>query len=150
MSEELKTIELTPEAYNVMKEDAIHSFPDECCGFFYGKIGTTRLVQVAVPVINSKDGDKRRRFFIDPLDYMKAERYALENDLTLLGVYHSHPLHPAIASEHDREVAMPWFSYVILSTFENSIADVKSWQLDEARNFKEENVLIFEPTQTKH
>ncbi len=124
-----------------MKADAIHSFPDECCGFFYGNETETRNVTLAVAVQNSKDGDKRRRFEISPLQYMKAEQFAIEGGLTLLGVYHSHPANPAIASEHDRVVAMPWFSYIILSTFENEVRDVKSWQLDDERKFVEETIV---------
>ena len=38
--------------------------------------------------------------------------------MTLLGVYHSHPQHPAIASEHDLRSAQPFFSYVIYSVID--------------------------------
>ena len=80
----------------------------------------------AVPVENSKEGDQRRRFEISPLEYMKAERFAIENQLQLLGVYHSHPDHPAIASQHDLAVAMPYFSYIIISVINKKRADIKS------------------------
>ena len=72
-----------------------------------------------------------------------AEKFALQNDTTLLGVYHSHPNHPAIASEHDLAVAMPYFSYIIVSVMNGEVADLKSWRLqDEAREFQEELVLV--------
>ena len=145
MSLQPKKVEITQQAYEVMERDALRAFPDECCGFFYGEDRDVRLVTRAEPVINTKEVDKRRRFRIDPLDYMKAENFALENNLVLLGVYHSHPMHPAIASEHDREVAMPWFSYIILSTYESEVADVKSWQLDDERRFVEEPLLVHLP-----
>ncbi|MBL7941663.1 MAG: M67 family metallopeptidase [Flavobacteriales bacterium] len=138
----MKKVSIGHEALEVMKRDALRSFPDECCGFMYGRDGDPREITLAVEVENKKEGDKRRRFEISPLQYMKAEQFGLESGLTLLGVYHSHPLHPAIASEHDRVVAMPYFSYVILSTFENEVADVKSWQLNDNRQFEEEPVLL--------
>ena len=73
---------------------------------------------------------------------MRAERFALQNNTSLLGVYHSHPNHPAIASEHDLVVAMPYFSYVIVSVMNGEIADLKSWRLrDEERVFLEEKVV---------
>src|SRR5690349_20753444 len=95
---------------------ATATYPDECCGFFFGsETGELRLVEDACAVVNSKEGDKRRRFVISPKDYMDAEKYPLENNLAFLGIYHSHPEHPAIPSEHDRKAAQPYFSYIILS-----------------------------------
>lgn len=132
---------LHPDAKAVIESDARACFPDECCGFFYGrKDGAQRIVTQAQPVVNAKEGDKRRRFEIHPIDYMKAERYAIENGLDLLGVYHSHPLHPAIPSEHDRVVALPEFSYIIASVHPDGVNDITSWRLNEARQFDPEAV----------
>ncbi len=122
---------------------AIETFPNECCGFLYGTDGNQRTIHEAQRVTNSKTGDQRRRFEISPLDYIKAEQYALANDIQLLGIYHSHPNHPAIASEHDLAKAMPFFSYVIVSVTENSVKETKSWKLAENEFvFQEELVLI--------
>jgi proteasome lid subunit RPN8/RPN11 len=134
-------LRIDPAASELMREHAQKAFPNECCGFFYGKDGEVRNVQIAQKVENVKPGDQRRRFQIDPQDYMKAEQYALKNGVDLLGIYHSHPLHPAIPSEHDRAVAMPWFSYIIVSVFEDRIDDVRSWQLNDERQFEEEQIL---------
>lgn len=147
----MKQVKIEPVALEVMKQDALRSFPDECCGFIFGTDGEERIITLAREVQNSKNGDKRRRFEISPLQYMQAERFAALSGLTLLGVYHSHPLHPAIASEHDRVVAMPFFSYVILSTFADAVVDVKSWQLDNNRHFIEEHVVLqVEDTAKQH
>ncbi len=73
---------------------------------------------------------------------MLAEKFALENDLHLLGIYHSHPNHPAIPSEHDRVAALPYFSYVILSVKPETIDHIRSWQLNDASQFEEE---VFSP-----
>ena len=124
-----------------MYGDALESFPDECCGFFFGKeIGEERIITNILTVNNSKEGDKRRRFEIAPKDYLNAERFADENELHFLGVYHSHPNHPAIPSEHDRVAAQPYFSYIIISVKENEIADIRSWQLNEDFQFEEEKI----------
>ncbi|MFA0964226.1 Mov34/MPN/PAD-1 family protein [Roseivirga sp. BDSF3-8] len=138
---------INEEARRVMIQDAEKTFPNECCGFMYGhEVNEDREVTEAVPVQNEKEGDQRRRFEISPLQYMKAEQYAEENNLSLLGVYHSHPQHPAIPSEHDRKQAMPWFSYVILSVMDGRTDDITSWQLNDDREFDEEPIkseLIF-------
>lgn len=124
-----------------MFQDALQSFPDECCGFFFGReIGEERTITNILVVNNSKEGDKRRRFEISPKDYLNAERFADENELQLLGVYHSHPNHPAIPSEHDRVAAQPYFSYLIISVKENEIADIRSWQLNDSFQFEEETI----------
>lgn len=133
-------IDIAEEALQVMIQDAEKSYPDECCGFFYGQEYGNRYITEAIPVINSKEGDKRRRFEISPEDYIKAERYAFAHKLRLLGVYHSHPDHPARPSEHDLKQAVPYFSYIILSVQQGKVADITSWQLAEHGTFEEEAV----------
>ena len=129
-------------ALETMQLHAQQDFPNECCGFLYGEeTDGERIIMLAKPVLNNKEGDQRRRFEISPLDYMRAEQYALNNGLTLLGVYHSHPQHPAIPSEHDLKQAMPWFSYIILSVMDGKTDHLRSWQLNEDKtNFIEEKI----------
>jgi len=127
-----------------MKTHALKTFPDECCGFLYGteQGDGNRMITKILEVNNSKTGDKKRRFEISGKDYMLGEKFALENDLLLLGIYHSHPKHPAIPSEHDRIAALPYFSYVILSVNPDNIDHIRSWQLNEVSQFEEE---VFSP-----
>lgn len=130
---------IDPSADSVMRTHAEQDFPNECVGFFYGQDSANgRTISLARPIINSKEGDQRRRFEVSPIDYMKAEQYALLNDLTLLGVYHSHPQHPAIPSEHDLRQAVPFFSYVILSVMDGKIDHIRSWRLSDEGQFEEE------------
>ncbi len=127
-----KTLIISDEADKVMSNHAIQDFPNECCGFMYGhETKDKRIITLAKRVENNKEGDQRRRFEISPFDYMKAEAFAIKQNTMLLGVYHSHPQHPAIASEHDLKSAMPFFSYVIYSIIDQQINDIKSWQLNE-------------------
>ena len=125
-----------------MITDGINSFPDECCGFMFGKEeGDVRTITTSLIVHNSKEGDKRRHFEISPLDYMNAEIYADENNLLLLGIYHSHPNHPSIPSEHDRVAAQVYFSYVIISIKEKEFNTIQSWRLNESSQFEEEQII---------
>ncbi len=128
------------EALSTMHRHAESTFPYECCGFFYGKDGQVRDITQAIPVENSKKGDQRRRFEISAFDYMQAEKYAAENDLALLGIYHSHPNHPATPSEHDLKQAVPFFSYIIISVMDGKVAKTTSWQLNDALKFEEETI----------
>ena len=130
-------IEIQPSVKNNMIMDAEKTFPDECCGFIIGD-GVKQEINLAIPVHNAKEGDKRRRFEISPGDYLKAEQLADEKGLVLLGVYHSHPNHPSIPSEMDRLAAQPNFSYIILSVMNGSFASMQSWKLNEQSQFEEE------------
>ena len=137
-------LSLAPEAEQYILQQLEADFPNEGCGFFYGteeEDGQLRHVLLAEAVVNSKEGDQRRRFEISPLDYMKAERKALELGLNLLGIYHSHPNHPAIPSIHDLKQAVPYFSYIILSVQNGEAAELSSWRLNEERGeFEAEEV----------
>lgn len=130
----------------LMVDDALNTFPDECCGFLFGREehdGTRQIIDILV-VDNAKEGDKTRRFEISPQDYMTAELHALENDWTLLGIYHSHPKHPAIPSEHDRKAAQPYFSYVIISVIDESTIEFRSWLLNDEQQFEEEKIADYQ------
>jgi proteasome lid subunit RPN8/RPN11 len=128
------------DALRMINTQAIDIFPDECCGFLFGVEldNGERNISLVSQVNNAKEGDKRRRFEITGKDYMHAERFALENGLTLLGIYHSHPGHPAIPSEHDRVAAQPYFSYIIISVVQGSVDHIRSWRLNDASIFEEE------------
>ena len=122
-----------------MVKEAEIAFPDECCGFFFGKEENgKRTITATRRVDNARDGDKRRRFAIAPADYLEAERFADEKGLQLLGVYHSHPGHPAIPSEQDRVAAQPYFSYVIISVINKEWNETRSWRLNGEQQFEEE------------
>ena len=133
-------LELSSEAWEVMRKDAENRFPFECCGFFYGKDGEVRKVSLTTVVENSKEGDQRRRFEISPLDYMRAEKKAAVEGLDLLGIYHSHPNHPAIPSVYDLKQAVPHFSYIIVSVKEAAFDHVRSWRLNDDGKFAEEQI----------
>lgn len=140
-------ISIEPAANEIMVNDALNSFPDECCGFLYGKEDNSgnRTITSVRAVDNAKEGDKRRRFEISPRDYLQAEQHAEEHNLQLLGVYHSHPNHPAIPSEHDRVAAQPYFSYIIISVYRENVDHIRSWRLNESFQFEEEQLSMISP-----
>ena len=141
MSNQFLPLDINATAMSEMRNHGEDAFPNECCGFFYGEENNgLRVVTLAKRIENVKEGDQRRRFEISGKDYLYAERFAAKEGLTLLGIYHSHPIHPAIPSEHDLAVAMPWFSYIIVSVEPEGVDHVRSWQLTAERNFEEETI----------
>ena len=130
-------------AWAAVETEAMRAFPDECCGFLFGQeTEQGRHFSAILPVRNASSGDQRRRFAIHPADYLHAERHALREGMVLLGIYHSHPLHPAVPSIHDLRVALPYLSYLIASTYPEGVERMRSWQLNEAGRFFEEPIQL--------
>ena len=125
----------------IIHRHAISTYPDECCGFIFGKENQIRIIDEVLPVRNSKEGDKGRRYVISPTDYIHAEKKAEKKKTTLLGVYHSHPDHQAKPSFYDLEHAVIFFSYIIVSVVKGDVTDTTSWQLNDRKEFQQEEIL---------
>ncbi|HEX2714826.1 MAG TPA: M67 family metallopeptidase [Candidatus Acidoferrales bacterium] len=112
----------------------VESYPYECCGALLGTDGEAgREVRELYPLVNRRDDSPRNRFSIAPDDFRAAERAARERGLELIGWYHSHPDHPPLPSEYDREQAWPWYSYIILSVVHGAPREIRSWRLSDDR-----------------
>ena len=125
---------------NAIAHEAEKAYPEECCGFLLGHEQPERRVTSIRPALNISSELRRRRFVIDPLEYMRVERETRNQELELVGIYHSHPDHPAVASQHDQASALPWFSYVIASVSAGGTGEIRSWRLDDHQTFREERV----------
>ena len=138
----MRALQFTEEVLEAISQHARKDYPNECCGFLLGtETDDQRQFTDYLLVDNSKEGDQRKRFEISGKDYMKAECEAALRGLDLLGIYHSHPDHPAIPSRHDHKQAVPFFSYVILSVRKGQISKYTSWQLNEAGEFEREHII---------
>lgn len=82
-----------------------------------------------------QDHSPQDRFAIDPRDLLKAQKDARRQNWQIIGIYHSHPDHPAVPSERDRQSAWPDYSYLILSVTKSAIADSQSWRLNDHHQF---------------
>lgn len=120
------------------------AYPNEGAGFLLGQDGLERAVLGVIAGPNAReDSAQRRRYLLAPEDYQKAEKESERRGLELIGVFHSHPDHPNIPSEFDREWAQPYFSYVITTVEAGGAGGSRSWRLLEDRsNFVEETILI--------
>ena len=127
---------------------AEETYPHECVGLLIGRIeGERKTVEDAFPAQNTWSADigltdaehehsLRDRFYLDPRDYMKADRQAREQGLDIVGCYHSHPDHPAIPSERDRVGAQgvgggSSFSFLIQSVRGGEAAELTAWLLSD-------------------
>ena len=81
-----------------------------------------------------------RRFTIDPRDLLKIQRAGRDHGFDIIGVYHSHPNHPAIPSDFDRTYAWTQYSYPIVAVHRGKAVDLRSWRLDDSGQFQPEDI----------
>ncbi len=105
---------------------AEQGYPHEVCGIFIGKEGKVHEVRAAKNLNIERAQD---RYLLDPQDQLKAEKDARAQSLSVLGFYHSHPDHPALASATDSLLAWPEYCYLIVSVGASGAGDMACFAL---------------------
>jgi proteasome lid subunit RPN8/RPN11 len=136
-----------------IRSHATSSYPEECCGLLLGKVvnDEKRVVEV-IPTRNawntealawedSSNHGKVDRYAIAPQEMLKIQKAARDRYLDIIGIYHSHPNHPAIPSECDRIYAWQQYSYIIVSVVNGECDDVQNWTLDDRHQFQSEMIV---------
>jgi proteasome lid subunit RPN8/RPN11 len=126
------------------------AYPDECCGILMGNIdnGGAKIAEIAKAINNAReDGEKYHRFLITPEDMLHAEQAARAEKLEVIGFYHSHPDHPASPSEYDKDHALPFYSYAIVSVEKGKAKELASWELSVDRTVFLPEKILKEDTQ---
>jgi proteasome lid subunit RPN8/RPN11 len=123
-------------------------YPAEACGLIGGAVeggGDRKVAVQLVPLANQRSDSARNRYLIDPESFRRAQERLDRDGLEVLGVYHSHPDHPAVPSAFDREHAWPWLSYVIVAVAGGRAGELQSWVLaDDRAGFAAEAMTIEE------
>ncbi|OQA86635.1 MAG: Mov34/MPN/PAD-1 family protein [Lentisphaerae bacterium ADurb.Bin242] len=122
------------------------AYPNECCGILLGTVDGQggKTVRALRPIVNSREQEEQHhRFLITEDEMVLAEMEAGKRHLDIVGFYHSHPDHPAEPSGYDRDHALPFYSYVILSVKNRKAELLASWLLENSRaKFNREPVEI--------
>jgi proteasome lid subunit RPN8/RPN11 len=119
------------------------TYPEEGCGLLLGELTETEVRAIEVwRTDNAWTGDKRKHFSIAPEVMLQVQKEARNRCLEIIGIYHSHPDHPAIPSEIDRQLAWTGYSYLIVSVIGGKAIETRSWRLDEEQKFQEEAIEI--------
>jgi proteasome lid subunit RPN8/RPN11 len=151
------TLELSAVHLQTIQAHAERTYPDECCGLLVGRLAETKMLVQVRSLENAWEPEmalsieglfadatltKSRRYWIAP-DVMLAEmRAARQQGLEIIGIYHSHPDHPAIPSECDRQLAWQQYSYIIISVVQGQAQAYHSWVLDDQHQFQSEDLRV--------
>lgn len=113
-------------------------YPEETCGLLLGRC-TENQVEVLelVPARNLNRERARDRYELDPTAFLAADTQAREHGWEVVGIWHTHPDHPAKPSATDRAKAWEGWSYLILSVSQGGVNDLRSWRMH-AGDFIEE------------
>ncbi|WP_392534471.1 Mov34/MPN/PAD-1 family protein [Nostoc sp. C117] len=163
-------IRLSEKQLQIICTHAESIYPEECCGIIFGHLGSDGKITVEVMptenVWNTEaaaefSGDvsrqaaslreatptrlrtaesKKRQYAIAPEVMLQAQKQARERSLNIIGIFHSHPDHPAIPSECDRLYAWPGYSYIIVSVQNGKAGELQSWSLDDSHQFQAEAI----------
>jgi proteasome lid subunit RPN8/RPN11 len=123
------------------------AYPNETAGLMLGRAGgETVSIEALLPLENTRAVEEQHdRYELSPHDFLQAELEAERRGLSVVGVFHSHPDHPARPSEFDREHALPNFSYLITTVAEGKAQATRVWLLRQDRTVFDEGVLEIAP-----
>ena len=137
-------ISITKELIEQIQLHGERDYPHECGGMLIGQFDAVKgkIVLELLPMENSSEESTRHnRVLILPRDVLRAERYAREKKLDVVGYYHSHPDDRARPSQFDLDHALPVWSYIIVSVLQGKAADVRSWEMENDRSQFNEEVI---------
>ena len=126
-------LRLAAELHEAIRRHGIESYPHEGCGLLLGqaKNGVNIVIDVRpLPNVWPDEAEKSVRFRIAEEDWRDVEIAAMEANLDVIGVFHSHPDHVPVASPRDLAwAAWPGYSYLITKIAGGTAELSQSWQL---------------------
>ncbi|MBE7490443.1 MAG: M67 family metallopeptidase [Planctomycetes bacterium] len=121
---------LTPEIRALIEAHAAETYPHECCGLLVGRVEARGRVALEAHRAGNLNVERAHdRFSLDPKDFMRVDTQARARGLDIVGIYHSHPDHPARPSQTDLEAAWEGYSYVIVAVNKGKPGDFHSFEL---------------------
>lgn len=156
------SLQLTSTHLEQIKTHGLNCYPEECCGLLVGKIlNKNKILVEVIPTENDwqnqqnlftnitnknslKNRNKKDSFSISPLTLIKIQKQARQKNLQIIGIYHSHPNHPAIPSDFDQAIAWQTYSYIIVSVKEKQTKELLNWTLNSEGKFVAEKIEIID------
>jgi proteasome lid subunit RPN8/RPN11 len=105
-------LRLAADAYGQMVAHALGGLPDEACGLLVGPPGGLDVVRFE-PCTNAAASSKV--YSIAEADLDGIAEAAMAEGLDVLGTMHSHTHTEAYPSPTDQTMALPWWTYIIVS-----------------------------------
>ncbi len=123
-----------------MQDHILKNLPEEACGMLGGK---ENQVEVVLPITNQAHSPVR--YYMEPIEMLKAFEWLEQQGLEMIGAFHSHPMGPDHPSETDiREFAYPGTAMLIWSPMDENHWGVKGFII-EGEDYREIPLILSEP-----
>ena len=150
------TIRVKEELLDEIRKHGEETYPHECCGFLLGTNddGMNMLRELYRAENEWQDGDmpelpdgrresRANRYLITPAQSKRADDYARERGIGIIGYYHSHPDHPAQPSGFDLDHSCwPTESYIIVSIEQGKAVALNSFTKPDYTSFEQEEIVV--------
>ncbi|MEA3276688.1 MAG: M67 family metallopeptidase [Pseudomonadota bacterium] len=125
------TLQLSEALRGDLEAMVCRGYPNETCGLLVGhqREGIVEVIDL-IQARNLNRTRARDRYELDPRDFVAADSAARGRGMEIVGIWHSHPDHPARPSATDRAGAWAGWSYLIASVTERRVAELRSWRLN--------------------
>jgi proteasome lid subunit RPN8/RPN11 len=136
-----------PDTLRALQSHGEAAYPNEGAGLLLGQAaeGHKTVVDIFTLPNRWEAEEQYHRFLLTPQDMLHGENEAARRALDVIGIFHSHPDHPAQPSGFDRDWALPWYSYIITTVEKGRATVSRSWLLKEDRSdYEEETIQIIE------
>lgn len=121
-------LKIPPKLVENIEAHARREYPKEACGFLVGGwSGGTAEVSRALAVPNSHFSNPHERYAVTHDVYHEAEQIAARHNMVIVGVYHTHPNHPAVPSRSDLLFAFPDWIYWISPVFKDRVEPARAF-----------------------
>jgi proteasome lid subunit RPN8/RPN11 len=152
-------LRLPYDCHRRLREDVEQAYPEEACGILLGRRGALAHLLTAADVghhdpddvvrviaCGNADPEPGQRYRIAPRELIAAQKVARQEELEILGFYHSHPDQPAEASETDlREAHWTGCVYMICGVEKGKLAHIAAVRLAGPEEWAAERVQFDPP-----
>jgi len=131
------TLVLASDLADEIRRHAEATYPEEAAGLLLGTVedGDRRRITQVITLANRwEPGARHHRYRLEPRDLIAAEDRAEQEGLMILGIFHSHPDHPAQPSAFDLDQALPFYTYLIVRVDSGAAVENRAWRLAEDRS----------------
>lgn len=168
----MKTLIFEKKEWMKLQEICVRGYPKEVCGLLFGRSGNgeeseNRVVKVQLleNILNGRHPERmdelirmnaislnkeralsggNYEFMIDPQEHYKKITEAERKGLDQIGLFHSHPDHPAVPSATDAsQPFLAGWSNVIVAIHQGKFKEAQSWFREKENSaFQKEKILV--------
>ncbi|MFN3406333.1 MAG: Mov34/MPN/PAD-1 family protein [Caldimicrobium sp.] len=129
---------ITEKAWKEMLMYLKKVYPEEGCGVLFGIIDCNFLAKKVYPMKNvwANTRERKNRYALSPIEWLKAEKEAENEGLSIIGIFHSHPNYPSVPSPFDIERAWEGYIYLIVEIFQGKAKKAGAYVFNTCKEFR--------------